>query len=311
MLSCRREKDKVIAAPEDIRSMPYSTQSSSMNSLPAAVLVATTVLTIVLFTYAQTTTGTKPSTKPAAKTAKKVTTTNTTKKAEAPAASAAVIERGQSLFSQDCAFCHGRDAGGGETGPDLTRSKLVASDVAGDKIGVVVRDGRPDKGMPAFKVSPQELTGLIAFLHEQKRKAESHPGGRRGVDVADLQTGNVEAGKKYFEGNCSSCHSPTGDLAGVATRHVGLELEKRMLYPPDAPAKVTVTLPSGEVLTGALAYLDEFTVGMKNDAGWYQSWSTSKVKYAVDAPAEAHVELLGKYTDDDVHNLMAYLQTLR
>jgi len=295
--------------------MPYSKQSSSINILRAAALVAAAVLTIVLLSYAQTTTGTKPGTKAGTKattkTTTKATTANTIKKAEPSAASAAVIERGQSLFSQDCAFCHGRDAGGGETGPDLTRSKLVASDVAGDKIGVVVRDGRPDRGMPAFKVSPQELTGLIAFLHEQKRKAESHPGGRRGVDVADLQTGNVEAGKKYFEGNCSSCHSPTGDLAGVATRHVGLELEKRMLYPPDAPAKVTVTLPSGEVLTGALAYLDEFTVGLKNDAGWYRSWPTSKVKYAVDAPAEAHVELLGKYTDDDVHNLMAYLQTLR
>jgi cytochrome c oxidase cbb3-type subunit III len=295
--------------------MPYSKQnskkSSSINSLRAVVLVAAAVVTFVLSLYAQTTAGTRPGAKAATKTATKATTTNTRPKGLSPAASPAVVERGQSLFSQDCAFCHGRDAGGGESGPDLTRSQLVASDVAGDKIGAVVRNGRPDKGMPAFKVSPQELTGLIAFLHEQKRKAESHPGGRRGVDVADLQTGNVEAGKKYFEGNCSSCHSPTGDLAGVAKRHVGLELEKRMLYPPDAPAKVTVTLPSGEVLTGTLAYLDEFTVGMKNDAGWYRSWPTSLVKYTVDAPAEAHVELLGKYTDDDVHNLMAYLQTLR
>jgi cytochrome c oxidase cbb3-type subunit 3 len=295
--------------------MPYSKQNSkkrsSINSLRAVVLVAAAVVTFVLSLYAQTTAGTRPGAKAATKTATKATTTNTRPKGLSPAASPAVVERGQSLFSQDCAFCHGRDAGGGESGPDLTRSQLVASDVAGDKIGAVVRNGRPDKGMPAFKVSPQELTGLIAFLHEQKRKAESHPGGRRGVDVADLQTGNVEAGKKYFEGNCSSCHSPTGDLAGVAKRHVGLELEKRMLYPPDAPAKVTVTLPSGEVLTGTLAYLDEFTVGMKNDAGWYRSWPTSQVKYRVDAPAEAHVELLGKYTDDDVHNLMAYLQTLR
>jgi len=295
--------------------MPYSKQnskqSSSINSLRAAVLVAAAGVTFVLSLYAQTTTGTRPGTKAATKTATKATATNTRQKGLSPAASPAVVERGQSLFSQDCAFCHGRDAGGGESGPDLTRSQLVASDVAGDRIGAVVRNGRPDKGMPAFKVSPQELTGLIAFLHEQKRKAESHPGGRRGVDVADLQTGNVEAGKKYFEGNCSSCHSPTGDLAGVAKRHVGLELEKRMLYPPDAPAKVTVTLPSGEVLTGTLAYLDEFTVGMKTDAGWYRSWPTSQVKYTVDAPAEAHVELLGKYTDDDVHNLMAYLQTLR
>ena len=225
----------------------------------------------------------------------------------------AVIERGQSLFAQDCAFCHGRDAGGGESGPDLTRSKLIATDIAGDKIGAVVRNGRPEKGMPSFKLSPQQVVELSAFLHDQKRKNDSRPGGRRGVDVADLQTGNVEAGRKYFNGagTCSSCHSPTGDLAGVARRFVGLALEKRMLYPADAPAKVTVTLPSGESLTGTLSYRDEFTVGMKNEAGWYQSWPASQVKCTIDAPAEAHVELLGKYTDDDVHNLMAYLQTLR
>jgi cytochrome c oxidase cbb3-type subunit 3 len=176
----------------------------------------------------------------------------------------AVIERGQSLFTQDCAFCHGRDAGGGESGPDLTRSKLIATDIAGDKIGAVVRNGRPEKGMPSFKLSPQQVVELSAFLHDQKRKNDSRPGGRRGVDVADLQTGNVEAGRKYFNGagTCSSCHSPTGDLAGVARRFVGLALEKRMLYPADAPAKVTVTLPSGESLTGTLSYRDEFTVGM-------------------------------------------------
>ncbi len=60
---------------------------------------------------------------------------------------------GGSLFQQNCAFCHGRDAGGGETGPDLTRSKLVTADVGGDKISEVVLHGRPDKGMPAFSFS--------------------------------------------------------------------------------------------------------------------------------------------------------------
>jgi cytochrome c oxidase cbb3-type subunit 3 len=72
-----------------------------------------------------------------------------------------------------------------------------------------------------------------------------------------------------------------------------------------------VTLPSGQSLTGELAYRDEFTIGMKDASGWYRSWPVKSVKYTVDAPAEVHAELLGKYTDDDIHNLMAYLQTLR
>jgi cytochrome c oxidase cbb3-type subunit 3 len=226
---------------------------------------------------------------------------------------AALADSGKTLFGQNCAFCHGRDAGGGESGPDLMDSDLVTSDVRGDKIGPFVRNGRPENGMPAFKLSPQEVSELAAFLHTQKQRSESRPGGRRGVSVSDLQTGNVEAGKQYFNGagTCSTCHSPTGDLAGVARRYRGLQLERRMLYPHNAPATVTVTLPSGQTVAGKLAFQDEFTIGMTNDAGWYQSWPTSQVKYSVNAPAEAHVELLGKYTDDDVHNLMAYLQTLR
>jgi cytochrome c oxidase cbb3-type subunit 3 len=226
---------------------------------------------------------------------------------------AAVLERGKSLFGQNCAFCHGREGGGGDGGPDLMHSELVASDVRGNKIGAVVLTGRPATGMPAFKLSPQEISELAAFLHAQKIKADSRPGGRRGVEVSDLQTGNVEAGRQYFNGagTCSTCHSPTGDLAGLARRLRGLDLEKRMLYPRDAPATVTITLPSGQTVSGKLSYRDEFTIGLTDDAGWYQSWPASQVKYAVHAPAQAHVELLGKYTDDDVHNLMAYLQTLR
>jgi cytochrome c oxidase cbb3-type subunit 3 len=224
-----------------------------------------------------------------------------------------LAERGGPLFIQQCAFCHGRDAGGGEDGPDLTRSKLVAGDVAGDKIAPVIREGRPEKGMPRFSVSDSELAALVAFIHDATKKAEALVGGRRGVDVADLQTGNAEAGKQYFNGagKCSSCHSPTGDLSGLARRFEGLKLEQQMLYPKGAKAKVTVTLPSGKPLTGELAYHDEFTIGLRDSEHHYRSWPASQVKFSIDAPAEAHADLLPKYTDDDIHNLMAYMQTLR
>ncbi|MBV9766806.1 MAG: c-type cytochrome [Acidobacteriaceae bacterium] len=234
-------------------------------------------------------------------------------KAQAPAA-ATLVESGHSLFLQDCAFCHGRDAGGGETGPDLTRSKLVAEDVGGNKISFVIRNGRPEKGMPRFAgLSDHDIAGLVAFIHDQKTKAESQQGGRRGVDVSDLQTGNAEAGKQYFNGagKCSSCHSATGDLAGITKRFQGLKLEQRMLYPEGATSKVTVTLPSGQTVNGTLVYLDEFTLGLRDASGWYHSWPLGDLKYSIDAPAEAHVDLLATYTDEDIHNLMAYLQTLR
>jgi len=228
-----------------------------------------------------------------------------------PLAAQTPAERGGPVFLQQCAFCHGRDAGGGEEGPDLTRSKLVAADTGGNMIASVIRDGRPEKGMPRFILSEADLGAVVAFIHDQKTKAEALVGGRRGVDVADLQTGNADAGKAYFSAKCASCHSPAGDLAGVATRLEGLKLEERMLYPKGAKAKVTVTLASGERVTGELAYQDEFTIGLRDSARHYRSWPASKVKFSIDAPAEAHVELLARYTDDDIHNLMAYLQTLR
>jgi len=180
-------------------------------------------------------------------------------------------------------------------------------------IGPVVPDGRPDKGLPRFDRSEPQIASLMAFVHIQQNNALSRKGGRKGVDVADLQTGNAQVGKQYFDGagGCTTCHSPTGDLAGIASRYRGLELEEQMLYPKHAKSRVTVTLASGQTITGTLAYLDEFTVGLIDPTGSYRSWRTSDVQHKVDAPVNAHVELFSKYTDDDIHNLMAYLQTLR
>ncbi len=233
--------------------------------------------------------------------------------ASAPAINAAVIENGQSVFQQNCAFCHGRDAAGGETGPDLTRSKLVTDDVAGDKIGDVIRNGRLEKGMPKFNLSESDLSATVAFIHSQQTKANSQSGKRRGVEVADLQTGNFEAGKKYFNGagGCSSCHSPTGNLAGIATKYQGLQLEERMLYPRDVKSKATVTLPSGETVSGTVAYIDEFTLALRDSTNTYRSWPLVAIKYTVTDPLAAHVDLFSKYTDEDIHNLMAYIQTLK
>jgi cytochrome c oxidase cbb3-type subunit III len=231
------------------------------------------------------------------------------------------VRAGRPLFSARCGFCHGRDAAGGETGPDLTRSTLVAEDVRGDKLIPVIRDGRVDKGMPAFSLGGGDLAAVVAFIHDQKAKADSQQGSRRNVDDADLQTGDAGAGREYFNGagGCARCHSPSGDLAGVAGRFKGLALLQRMLYPSGArgagsspaTASVTVTTRAGATVTGKLAYRDEFTIAMTDASGWYRSWPTSQVRVSVDNPLDAHSDQLGKYTDGDMHNVLAFLQTLR
>src|SRR5262249_23848193 len=235
---------------------------------------------------------------------------------------------GEALFAAQCGFCHGRDATGGQSGPDLTDSDLVGQDVNGDKIAPVVKNGRVEKGMPPFTgIADGDLKKIVEYLHARKKAVEANPGRRRKVSVADLSTGNADAGRAYFEsvGGCRTCHSPTGDLAGVASKYRGLALMQRMLYPtpgnavqpaegekrrPNA-ATATVTFASGKSVTGALAYRDEFTIAITDSAGYYRSWPTSEVKVSVKDPLQAHADLLPRYTDADIHNLFAYLQTLK
>jgi cytochrome c oxidase cbb3-type subunit 3 len=233
------------------------------------------------------------------------------------------IDTGRTLFAAQCGFCHGRDAAGGAGGPDLTRSMLVAEDVRGDRIGPVVRTGRTEQGMPAFSLPDGDLAAIVAFVHDQKAQADTANGDRRTVDPADLQTGDATAGRRYFESACTRCHSATGDLAGVATRLQPLALLQRMLYPratppgrgggapARAPQTVKVTLGSGQVVEGRLAYRDEFTIALTDADGWYRSWPTSQVTFTVDDPLQAHIDQLAKYTDRDMHDVQAYLQTLR
>jgi len=232
-----------------------------------------------------------------------------------------LIREGQVRFGAQCGFCHGKDASGGESGPDLTRSELVSKDVQGDKLGPFIHSGRPSAGMPAFNnLTEDELKALVAFMHTQMDNFAELGGGRRSVEPEDLATGNAMAGREYFngKGKCSSCHSATGDLAGIATRLQGLNLLRRMLYPSGgfgnpAPSKskATVVPPSGEKISGAVAAEDQFTLTVVDAAGVRHTYQKNGVKFTIDDPLSAHFDQLGKYTDTDMHNVYAYLETLK
>lgn len=232
---------------------------------------------------------------------------------------AAAAERGEKLYLPNCSFCHGAKANGGDTGPDLVRSTLVLHDEKGELIGPVVHNGRQDKGMPAFaNFTEAQLSDLAEFLHMRVELTAN----RGTYKLLDVVSGNAKAGEAYFNGagKCSTCHSVTGDLAHIGAKLEPADLQQRFLYPgargfePGAPhvTKVTVTLPSGKSIAGTLKQIDDFNVSLYDANGDYHSIARDPgVKVDVEDTLAGHRELLDHYTDADMHNLLAYLVTLK
>lgn len=224
----------------------------------------------------------------------------------------AVVERGRKQFVSSCGFCHGDDATGNRA-PDLVRSAMVNHDKSGDLIGPVIRAGRPDKGMPGFPFTDAQIADVAAFLRFRTQEALGSGHVPRDYPLAKLLTGSADAGKAYFDGvgGCAGCHSTSGDLAGVAKKYSPLMLQQRLLAPRGPPSTATVTPRAGGKFEGTLVHIDEFEVAIRDGAGWYRSWPRDEANAAVHDPLEKHRELITHYSDVDVHNLFAYLETLK
>jgi cytochrome c oxidase cbb3-type subunit III len=237
------------------------------------------------------------------------------------------VRRGQELLVARCGFCHGSNARGGSGGPDLTRSVIVQEDENGQQLDAFLKVGRPDRNMPKFELSSQELTDLATFLHATIYQLAN----RDTYQILDILTGDANAGAAFFngKGGCRSCHSPTGDLKGVGAKYDPATLQLRMLMPPrgsrrerdSAPAylepnalKATVTPASGPAATGVLVRLTDFDVTLYDPAsGQLRSWlrTDGVPSVAVTDPLQGHVDLWRKWTDDDLHNATRYLATLK
>lgn len=225
------------------------------------------------------------------------------------------VAHGKALFQQKCGFCHGPDATGGE-GPDLLRSSLVSHDQNGELIGKVVREGRPGKGMPAFDLNEAQITHIAAFLHDRARALSSLYLSNKSIDypLGRLLVGDAKAGKAYFDGagKCSGCHSVTRDLSHIAAKYKPLDLQSRLVFPKGAEPIVTVTLPSGARISGKQVYADAFNVSLRDGEGWIKTFSRQEnVKIQIEDPLAAHVNLLASYTDKNIHDLFAYLESLK
>jgi len=240
-----------------------------------------------------------------------------------PVPDPAAVERGQKVFVASCGFCHGSRATGGENGPDLVRSVVALRDEGGELLGPVIRKGSPDKGMPPFPLTDQQVSDIAAFLRSRQQAAIN----RSAYQIHNVVTGDAAKGQAYFNGmgKCSTCHSPGGDLRGVGSKYEPVAFQARFLYPEtrgfgrraaEGPRPksmpVTVTLPSGQKISGGLEFLDDFNVSLRDASGVYHSWTRRDgLRVDVRDPLAGHQELLPKYTDADMHNVLAYLVTLK
>lgn len=242
-----------------------------------------------------------------------------------PTEDPAAAERGEKQFVASCSFCHGAHAKGGEGGPDLLRSVLVLDDNHGDKIGPVILNGRPGTAMPKFAMTSGQISDIADFLHHSINAAAE----RGGYQILNIVTGNAAAGEAYFNGagKCNTCHSVEGDLKGIGAKYDPSMLQDRLLMPrqrrwtrrgptPPAPGTVltaTVTLGSGQTVSGTLDHVDDFNIALTDSNGEYHSFVRKGgiPKVEVHDPLQFHKDMLMKYTDADIHNLTAYLVTLK
>jgi mono/diheme cytochrome c family protein len=239
--------------------------------------------------------------------------------------------RGRTVYIAECVTCHGAKARGSRDdapeisrGPDLVRSLVVLHDRYGTALAPFLVKGHPmQSGKPSASLSKPQVGDLSHFLHAMVEETLRSGPYRQPVNIL---TGNANAGQAFFNGagRCGSCHSPTGDLAHIAARYDPVALQQKLVFPRTAsfgrggraavaqPVTVTVTPPTGAAVTGTLVHLDDFNVSLRDPSGAYRSWKrTPNLNVVKKDPYAAHIELLNVYSDKNIHDVLAYLETMK
>lgn len=234
-------------------------------------------------------------------------------------------ERGKVIYDAECASCHAESARGGAKGADLVRSLVVLKDRYGAGIGAFLKQRKhpTTTGRPSASIDGANAIDLSHYLHLKVTDTlRSGPYSQ----VINVLTGDAKAGAAYFNGagGCAKCHSVTGDLAGVGAKYDPPVLQQKFLFPrtfvlsrgagtvaPPKPVSLTVTT-GGKTVSGVLVHLDDFNVALRDAAGEYHSWArTPAMRIEKNDPYAAHIELLDKYTDKNIHDVVTYLETLK
>ncbi len=251
-----------------------------------------------------------------------------------PPGDSALIARGNGLYGVHCRACHGADLRGGDQGgPNLLRSPVVLNDQAGELLLPIVKNGqRGASVMPPIPLMPDDVRAIAEYIHSvaaTMRGQGSPPPGE--APVLNVLVGDASKGEAYFAAKCGSCHSVTGDLRGIASRVPDpIALQNYWLSaggglgrggrggpgassPPRQEVMVTVTPATGMRVQGALVRLDDFYIVVRMADGTERSFSRSGEVPLVEIrdPYEPHKKLLPTYGDSDIHDVTAYLVTVK
>lgn len=234
----------------------------------------------------------------------------------------AIVARGKVLFGINCQGCHGQDLRGGDMGgPNLLRSQVALSDQDGELIVPIIQGARQSQGMPAIGLSIEDSKTVAAYVRSVIATigVQGKPPGSE--KPPSIVVGNAAEGEAYFSMKCKSCHSPTGDLQGIASRFTDPKSLQNLWVAGSirgatskaSIAEVTVTPPSGKSVEGQLVRIDDFlvTVKLSDDTSRTFRRNGDIPKVVLRDPLKAHRDLLSVYTDKEMHDVTAYLVTLK
>ncbi len=231
-------------------------------------------------------------------------------------------DRGRHVWATECITCHGAQARGTDNAPNLIRSLVVLRDRYGSVLGPFLKKGHPAQTSTSSTVLTEPQA--VDLTHFLRQRIEDTLRGSVAFVPQQVIVGNAAAGAQYFsgDGKCTACHSATGDLARVATRiPVPVDLQQRMLFPTgrgrgvgaDAGAvRVTITPESGAPMSGVLVQMDDFYISFRDASGTLRSVRRlPTMNVAKTDPLQAHRDLLRSISDKNIHDLLAYLVTLK
>lgn len=220
----------------------------------------------------------------------------------------AAAERGAPLFAQNCAFCHGQNARGA-TGPNLITADEVLADDHGEHLMPFLRKGIPEKGMPAFAtMSDQQLTDIAEFLHLQVDDVAN----RGTYHVLNILVGNVAEGKAYVESHCMACHTAE-TFAHIAGKYRSAEqLQRNWIWPVSDDNMTAQVRTAGGTISGKVTQISDFKISLMTEAGEVKSIDRGPgIEVQIHDPLAAHEQIVMTLGNKDMHNVTAYLETLK